>query len=232
MMASQPDGTAIELVRQDGELETDISAQTVQAAGVAGTLTVQTAQGEKERAKFERTFFLTECTSLHDEINTRMGQRGTLFTFTIITAGSLLSLGATTNAQIALFYPILSLFLAAAWSDEDGKIGALGAYMHEQEVRYDLYGWCSYHRPHKKVAGLLTNLQRLYPTSLLSVATRGVFLSTQVLAILVGVANAGAHNQLASTWPLLVVAILAMFITAFVIRHKRDHALEREVRRP
>ncbi len=232
MMASQPDGTAIELVRQDGEPVAGTSTQVVQAAESARNLTIQAAQDEKEHTNLERSFFLTECSALHDEINTRMGQRGTLFTFTIITAGSLLSLGATTNAQIALFYPVLSLFLAAAWSDEDGKIGALGAYMHEQERRYDLYGWCSYHRPRKKMSGLLASLRRLYPTSLLGLATRGVFLSTQALAILVGVANAGAHNQLASTWPLLCVAILAMIITAFVIRHKRDHSLEREVRNP
>ena len=226
MMASQPESTAVQLVQQNTEKEE--SAQDGQRkTGLDGKL----AQESEEHAELERTFFLTECAVLHDEINTRMEQRGNLFTFTIITAGSLLSLGAAANAQIALFYPILSLFLAAAWSDEDGKIGALGAYLHDQEARYDLYGWASYHRPRKKRTGLLGRLQKLYPTSLLSLATRGVFLSTQALAILVGVTNAISHNQMATTWPLLSVALLAMILTAFVIRHKRDHTLEREVRK-
>ncbi len=226
MMASQPESTAVQLVQQNTEQERGVQAGQ-RKAGQDGA----SAQESEEHAELERTFFLTECAVLHDEINTRMEQRGNLFTFTIITAGSLLSLGAAANAQIALFYPILSLFLAAAWSDEDGKIGALGAYLHDQEARYGLYGWASYHRPRKRRTGLLGKLQKLYPTSLLSLATRGVFLSTQALAILVGVTNAISHNQLTTTWPLLGVALLAMVLTAFVIRHKRDHALEREVRK-
>jgi hypothetical protein len=220
-MARQPDNAAVQLIQQDSE----------QAEVAPAPL----AQENKEQVELQRTFFLSECEFLHDEINTRMGQRGNLFTFTIITAGSLLSLGATTNAQIALFYPILSLFLAAAWSDEDGKIGALGAYLHDQEARYDLYGWTSYHRPrHKPSSFFPANVLNLLPSSLLSVATRGVFLSTQLLAILVGVVNANQHKDLGdiSVWPLLVIAIIAMVITAFVIRHKRNHTLERETRNP
>ncbi|HEY1352666.1 MAG TPA: hypothetical protein VGF67_23865 [Ktedonobacteraceae bacterium] len=210
MMASQPEGA--------------------QAAQKSMRHSEKPQPGSQEHTELERTFFLTECAVLHDEINTRMEQRGNLFTFTIITAGSLLSLGAAANAQIALFYPILSLFLAAAWSDEDGKIGSLGAYLHDQEARHGLSGWSSYHRPHKRRSGLLGNLQKFYPTSLLGLATRGVFLSTQALAILVGVTNALAHSQLASIWPLLSVALLAMILTAVVIRHKRGRALEQEMR--
>jgi hypothetical protein len=224
MMASQPEGVAVHHgLEQEGRI-------TAQAAPKSMKHREEPQPGSREHTELERTFFLTECAVLHDEINTRMEQRGNLFTFTIITAGSLLSLGAAANAQIALFYPILSLFLAAAWSDEDGKIGSLGAYLRDQEARYGLSGWSSYHRPRKRRSGLLGKLQQFYPTSLLSLATRGVFLSTQALAILVGVTNALAHSQLASIWPLLSVALLAMILTAIVIRHKRRHALEREMR--
>lgn len=192
-------------------------------------------QAKSEQTELQRTFFLNECAILHDEINTRMAQRGNLFTFTIITAGTLLSLGATTNPQIALFYPVLSLFLAAAWSDEDGKIGALSAYLHDQEMRYDLDGWENFHRKRRMSRPFLAGLQRFYPKSLLSLATRGVFLSTQLLAILVGVTQAiklnGANGLPVNIVPLLCVAIIAMLITAFVIRHKRDHSLEREQRK-
>jgi hypothetical protein len=225
MTASQPEGVAVQSGQQSLEQEEDDSVQIVQQD--IG-LDEEIVSGGVAHAELERAFFLTECATLHDEINTRMEQRGNLFTFTIITAGSLLSLGAAANAQIALFYPILSLFLAAAWSDEDGKIGALGAYLHDQEAHYDLYGWSSYHRPRKQRSGFLGRLQRFYPTSLLSLATRGVFLSTQALAVLVGLTNAIGHNQLASIWPLLSVALLAMIMTAFVIRHKRGNVLQRE----
>lgn len=186
------------------------------------------AQKDATITEFQRTFFLSECASLHDEINARMAQRGNLFTFTIIAAGSLLSLGASANAQIALFYPVLSLFLAAAWSDEDGKIGALSAYLREQEQRHDLAGWETYHRAiPRRSRVFLGGLQRWYPRSMLSLATRGVFLSTQVLAILVGFMQASANHTLLTTLPLFGVALLATILTAFIIRHQRDHQLQR-----
>ena len=94
-------------------------------------------------------------------------------------------------------------------------------------------GWSSYHRPCRKISRLLpASLLRFYPTSLLSVATRGVFLSTQVLGILVGVVTASALHELGNinVWPLLCIAVITMIITAFAIRHKRNHMLEREER--
>jgi hypothetical protein len=201
--------------------------QDITSAEVAST---PSTQENSAHAELQRTFFLSECTILHDEINARMAQRGNLFTFTIITAGSLLSLGATTNPRIALFYPVLSLFLAAAWSDEDGKIGALGAYLHDQEARYDLDGWSSYHRMRKQKTRLwLGGLQRFVPRSLLGLATRGIFLSTQVLAILVALSQIDKDHP----WDiilLLCIAIAATLATAFIIQHKRNHTLEREQR--
>lgn len=200
----------------------------------ADAVPVRSDMERKEHTEFQRTFFLNECTILHDEINARMAQRGNLFTFTIITAGSLLSLGATTNPQIALFYPILSLFLAAAWSDEDGKIGALSTYLHDQEMLYNLSGWETHHRRRKKKARtLFTGVQRFYPKSLLSLATRGVFLSTQLLAILVGVSQTklfldSSKVSFSSILPLFCIATGAMVTTIFVIQHKRDHSLVRE----
>jgi hypothetical protein len=177
-------------------------------------------------AEFQREFFLQEYNSLHDEIDTRLAQRGNLFTFTIITAGSLLSLGASANAQIALFYPVLSLFLAAAWSNEDRKIGSLSAYLHERELAYGIAGWETYHRVTRKKQGFfLVNWQ---PFNMLSFATRGVFLSTQILAILVGFTQVVTKSLLAGTWPLLTLAVLSTVITAFVIQHRRNRLLPEE----
>jgi hypothetical protein len=70
---------------------------------------------------------------------------------------------------------------------------------------------------------------------MLSLATRGVFLSTQVLAILVAAGQIfsglkGSINTLTLILDILLlcIAILATVATAFVIQHKRNHALERE----
>lgn len=188
--------------------------------------------GKVEHDTYQRDFYLQEIIALHEEINTRMSQRGNYFTFTIITAGSLLSLGATTYPQIALFYPVLSLFLAAAWSDEDGKIGSLGSYLHDREVEYRLAGWSTYHRStrSRKKQSFFNSLDQLVTKSLLSVATRGVFLSTQAMAILVAVLQfVGKDN---TPWlliaPLIGIAALAMVCTLFVIRHQRNHHLVQE----
>jgi hypothetical protein len=213
------DPTAPQAAQQDGA-STEIAA-------------VSSTQEGSAHAEFQRTFFLREYETLHDEINARMAQRGNLFTFTIITAGSLLSLGAINNPQIALFYPVLSLFLAAAWSDEDGKIGALGAYVHDKEARYNLDGWETYHRARRPAPRpWLGGLEQLVPRSMLSLATRGVFLSTQILAILVAAGQIFSNSKddkiLYLDIFLLCIAILATVATAFVIQHKRNHALERE----
>lgn len=194
------------------------------------------AQATQEQAApvgFQRDFFLHECASLHDEINARMAQRGNLFTFTIITAGSLLSLGATTHPEIALFYPILSLFLAAAWSDENGKIGALSAYLHDQEVQYNLDGWETYHRKPRPSSRLFpASLQALFPRNLLSLSTRGVFLATQVLAILVGLIQlpdiVSKSGQALFLIVLFILAVVATVATIFVIQHRRDRTMEKE----
>ena len=219
----------------------DTDATTFSAAQQDGTATSVDesafAQESSAHVELQRTFFLREYETLHDEINARMAQRGNLFTFTIITAGSLLSLGAINNPQIALFYPVLSLFLAAAWSDEDGKIGALGAYMHDKEVRYNLDGWETYHRARRpnQPRSWPGGLEQLVPKSMLSLATRGVFLSTQILAILVAAGQISGSFKNGIYTPtlildifLLCIAIFTTVATAFVIQHKRGHALERE----
>ncbi len=209
-----------------------VSASTLQTTpGAAQSVTNQesaalTPNAGTAPADFQRAFFLQECTSLHDEINARLAQRGNLFTFTIISAGSLLSLGASANAEIALFYPVLSLFLAAAWSNEDRKIGSLSTYLHEREQFYGLSGWETYHRVSKKKASFF--LISWQPFNTLSFATRGVFLSTQILAILVGFAQVLTKGTLASTWPLLALAILATIITGFVIQHRRSRQVPEE----
>jgi hypothetical protein len=216
------DSTALQATQQDGASTAVVAASSTQESIV--------------HAELQQTFFLREYETLHDEINARMAQRGNLFTFTIITAGSLLSLGAINNPQIALFYPVLSLFLAAAWSDEDGKIGALGAYVHDKEARYNLDGWETYHRARRPASRpWLGGLEQLVPKSMLSLATRGVFLSTQILAILVAAGQIfsglkGSINTLTLILDILLlcIAILATVATAFVIQHKRNHALERE----
>lgn len=219
--------------------DTDTTAlQVAQRDGAAISVDVPTSTRESSaHVELQRTFFLHEYETLHDEINARMAQRGNLFTFTIITAGSLLSLGAINNPQIALFYPVLSLFLAAAWSDEDGKIGALAAYVHDKEVRYNLDGWETYHRVRRpnRSRSWLGGLEQLVPKSLLGLATRGVFLSTQILAILVAAGQISGSFKNGIYTPtlildifLLCIATFATVATAFVIQHKRDHALERE----
>lgn len=187
-----------------------------------GRMATPVAQNNAELAEFERTFFLNELTSLNNKIDARMAIRANLFTFTIISAGTLLSLGASTNAQIALFYPVLSLFLAAAWTDEDDHIGALSAYLHDQELRHHLDGW----ECHSRAAARIN--RRRFPMGL-SLATRGIFLSTQMLAILVGFTQTTLNHSLLTTLPMLCIAALTTILTAFIIQHRRNRVWQQEI---
>lgn len=69
------------------------------------------------------------------------------------------------------------------------------------------------------------------PKSLLNLATRGTFLATDVLAILVGCGQSfQQHTPFSIVVPLGAIALAATVLTGYVIRHTRDHHAHRSTR--
>jgi hypothetical protein len=82
----------------------------------------------------------------------------------------------TVGALIILGYPILSLFLAAGWGHQDRRVWQAATYIRERietQVGIDRLGWEHYH-PASRVGPGLHFL-----------AARGVFIGTEIFALLV-----------------------------------------------
>lgn len=140
------------------------------------------------------TIRLTEYQALRAEILKRFDIQHQLLSLAVIAAGTLFVAGIqyanpTVGALIILGYPVLSLFLAAGWGHHDRRVWQAATYIRERiepKVGVDRLGWEHFH-PASSVG---PGLQFL--------AARGVFIGTQVFAILVG-AFLARLDTLAST---------------------------------
>lgn len=157
--------------------------------------------------------------ALHAEINQRLELRQGVLTFTLLVAASLFGLGLQSwvNSLTALCYPILGLFLACVWEQHDLRIGQLSAYLRHLEDRQlgaGEHGWERWRRQH-------------FPrrTHHIEVPARGIFVASEMLAIVIGLARfqptTGAMIILFVL--LLLLDVTSIILTWFILVHKRDH---------
>jgi hypothetical protein len=159
-------------------------------------------------------FLLAEYEALRAEILKRTEIQHQLISLALIATGTFL---ATGSATARLAYPILAVFLAAAWAQSDIRIEQLGAYIEkrvEERLLGDNLGWEHFCKP-------LHDTPKL--RSLAHFASRGVFCGTQILTVLV--------SFLTTSFPtedivLLVVDSLAVILTVILLR-QRKLSLER-----
>lgn len=157
---------------------------------------------------------------LHGEINQRLDLRQGILTFTLLVAASLFGLGLQSwaNAVTVLCYPILALFLAQVWGQHDLKIGQIAAYL--RQIEDDLLGpypgWERWRRQHFQV--------KRYR---IEVPARGVFLASETLAMLIGLARfLSTPAALLSTILFCVLMALdgvALVLTCLALKHYREH---------
>lgn len=127
-----------------------------------------------------RTEILKEYSVLKDEILKRTEIRHQLLSFTLVAAGTFLTIGAQglVEPSVLLIYPILATFLAAVWTHSDIRVGELGEYIRTNiEPRLDGLRWEKHLR---KKYGRHENwlLRRLMEFS-----ASGIFLTTEILAV-------------------------------------------------
>ena len=156
------------------------------------------------------TEILAEYSALRSEILQRMDLRQQMLTFTLIIAGSMLTLGVQTNISplILLLYPVLALFLAMAWMHSDVRIWEIAEYQ-ENHIEPRLTGikWETY--IHNKHRG------RTYRP--LEVTAAGVFLTTDVLALVLAIPRLSYSLEEVI---LLIVAGAAFVLTLIPLRRR------------
>src|SRR4051812_1041834 len=125
----------------------------------------------------------TMYAQLHSEITARIEMRQGIITFTLLVAASLFSLGLQgwANAITILSYPILALFLSLIWAQHDAKIGQMATFCRvlEERLLEDFGpGWEQWRRQQFSSKGLL-----------IEIPAKGVFLASELLAIIIGIAR-------------------------------------------
>ena len=168
------------------------------------------------------TELLAEYSALRSEILQRMDMRQQMLTFTLIIAGSILSLGVQTNISplVLLLYPILALFLAMAWMHSDVRIWEVAEYMEKHiEPRLDGIGWETY----------IHNKDRGRAFRPVEITAAGVFLITEVLAVVLAIPRLSYSLEEVI---LLIIAGLAFILTLIPLRRRSRAIKKSDVAKP
>jgi hypothetical protein len=165
-------------------------------------------------------FLLAEYAQLRGEILKRSELQHQLVSIALVAFGTLAAVGLSDSPSALLAYPMLALFLAAAWCYNDIQIAQLGIYIRyriEDHLLGGELGW-----EHAR----LTDRASKQIGSLVKLATRGILWGSECLAI-------GLYlvKRLSMGWPpaieewrgeiaLMVVAGLAVVFTIVIMRNR------------
>ncbi|MAU08663.1 MAG: hypothetical protein CL607_02485 [Anaerolineaceae bacterium] len=159
----------------------------------------------------ERDALLAEYSTLRAEALQRIGMRQQILTFSLVAAGTILSLGIQedTTPIVLLLYPILAVPFALIFVQHDVRIGEIAEYVkNDLECRLGSIRWESY---------MLEKRWQKKPRSLESAATT-LFILTDSLAILLALPRL--------TFPLeeillLGAGIISAVMTLYLVRGRR-----------
>lgn len=206
--------------------ESIIGAETVDVIGqvqgdqaaATGSFSVNTS------SSLSRQLFVEQFTSLRSEIEQRINLRQQLIALTLVVAGTFLTIGVQPGESwvVLLFYPLLAMFMAAAWEHNDLRIGQINWYIQsviEQHLGDLGPGWEYFRRQAFRSASQRRNLRtgnipqvpeahglRGVP-GLIAISTRGLYLGTQALAVVVATVRFGVEHLQSQTWDALIQEI-------------------------
>jgi hypothetical protein len=150
-----------------------------------------------------------EYNSLRDETLKRVEFRNNLFNFTIITAGTIITVSTERDIPIAMLaYPILILFFASSYSYNTMLLITLGSYLREHVERGESgFGWASYLKDKYRT---IEHLER--------VAKYGLFVVTPLLMLAFTYFRYGSRFG-APEWGVLVAGLIAILLTIGVLAY-------------
>jgi hypothetical protein len=159
-------------------------------------------------------FLLAEYAQLKGEILKRSEFQHQLISIALVALGALISVGLKDAPIAVLAYPMLALFLSAAWTYNDGQIAQLGIYIQyriEENLIGEGLGWEHAIKadPASPVIG-----------KRIRIATRGILIGSELMAI--GLYAATKHDIRLPKREivLLVVDLVAIFFTFWITRNQ------------
>jgi hypothetical protein len=148
---------------------------------------------------------VAEYSALRDEIMKRSEFRYQITSLTVIAAGTIFTFGLQLDspASILLVYPVLALFLAGIWAHNVRASRMVAIYIKENiENKVAGLGWESWlAKKQFSILGILSTI--------------GIFLSTQVVAVILGLLKS---NFTAIDIVLLAIDAIAFGLTVVLLR--------------
>lgn len=158
-----------------------------------------------------------EYTSLREEIIKRIEIQHQLLSLALIAPGTVLAIGFQTGSASLLFvYPVLGMFLSAVWLANSSAIHDIAGYIQSQikpQVGEEKPIW-EHHR-----ASIDTSRVRL----LHFWGTRGIFIGTELLALLAGLTLAKFNT---AQLLFLIVGTLCSLLTTLLLSLPRFNRQE------
>jgi hypothetical protein len=180
---------------------------------------------DEDNKDISKSIVEAEFAGLREEILKRTEIQHQMNVAAFVAIAAFLSVTSPQSGVILLCYPILGLFLAATWVHNHNRIVEIGSYIHDvveskvlsQYLIEQGVGWEHYLRKTTR-QGLLGSLPFF--------ASRGIFVGTQILAIVVGL-----HNSTYSYTLIVILLIDCVFIvmTFMLLRTRLRPGIAKEV---
>lgn len=179
-------------------------------------------------------FLLAEYSQLRSEILKRSEIQHQLISIALVALGALISVGLKDSPSALLAYPMLAMFLSAAWSYNDIQIAQLGTYIRlriENKLIGDGLGW---------EHAILSDHASKWIGARTKLATRGVLLGSEILVLALylikrpSIIFPGGPAEGKGEIVLLILAIAAIIFTLVILR-KQDwlvKEIEQSMKKP
>ncbi|MCI0692198.1 hypothetical protein L0337_09370 [candidate division KSB1 bacterium] len=160
-------------------------------------------------------FLLAEYSALRDEILKRIEIGHQLGALVLVAVGTFLPIGIQGSVTILLAYPLLAMFIATAWSHNDIRIQQIATYIKDIEKKLlpDKGGWEHFFR--EKI--------KLEKEALALLASRGIFIGTQALAVIVSLLKKNLQTE---DFVFLALDGLAMIFTLYLLRRYEGYEVK------
>ncbi len=147
-----------------------------------------------------------EYSALRAEVLKRIELRQHLMSISLTIAGVTMGFGMT-NAQIALVYPPIALFLAILWSQNDIRSDEIDDYLQEFENTDTGLGWVTHYKNKKKRPTYWAGV------SFSVLAPGGTFIVTELMTIGIALSKLTSSSL---DWVLIIIGVIALLLTVVV----------------
>jgi hypothetical protein len=177
------------------------------------------SSSQEDKFPLSNDLIIAEFTALRDELVKLTDLQHQLLSIALLSFGTLMGAGVQfKNTSIILIYPILVLFLNAAWFNHAYGIDMLGHYIQnhiETRVGTENIGWENHSH------------ENSIPHSILAfLGARGIFPVTQVIALIAGISIA-PFNILLFLTALLSTLISVIFLIVIAWAQRKRQRLTR-----